>query len=142
MTKDEYYSFIKKLKESQKIVFKEWEKDTPYFEGCMPIEVMAERGVETLRHGPMKPFGLTNSNDPKNKPYAVIQLRQDNSLGSLWNIVGFQTKITYEEQKRVFKTINSLYGRFSVLETYQSDLFKIAARSVLSQLKPCFSRPK
>ena len=74
----------------------------------MPIEVMAERGIETLRHGPLKPFGLTNEHDPSNKPYAVIQLRQDNTLGTLWNIVGFQTKMTYEEQKRVFKTIPGL----------------------------------
>ena len=108
LNKEQYFNFVEQLIKSTKIEFKEWEKNTPYFEGCMPIEVMAERGVETLRHGPMKPFGLTNSNDPKNKPYAVIQLRQDNSLGSLWNIVGFQTKMTYEEQKRVFKTIPGL----------------------------------
>ena len=108
LNKEQYFNFVEQLIKSTKIEFKEWEKNTPYFEGCMPIEVMAERGVETLRHGPMKPFGLTNSNGPKNKPYAVIQLRQDNSLGSLWNIVGFQTKMTYEEQKRVFKTIPGL----------------------------------
>ena len=108
LSKEQYYNFINDLINSKKIEFKDWEKTTPYFEGCMPIEVMAKRGVETLRHGPMKPFGLTNSNDINNKPYAVIQLRQDNSIGSLWNIVGFQTKMTYEEQKRVFKRIPGL----------------------------------
>ena len=108
LSKEQYYNFINALINSKKIEFKDWEKTTPYFEGCMPIEVMAQRGVETLRHGPMKPFGLTNSHDINKKPYAVIQLRQDNSIGSLWNIVGFQTKMTYEEQKRVFKTIPGL----------------------------------
>ena len=119
MTKDEYYSFIKKLKESQKIVFKEWEKDTPYFEGCMPIEIMAERGDETLRHGPMKPFGLTNPKQPQKKPYAVIQLRQDNLLRTLWSIVGFQTKMTYASQKDIFRMIPGLekveFARFGGL---------------------------
>ena len=108
LSKEEYFNFVSELLKSKKIDFKKWEKETPYFEGCMPIEVMAERGIETLRHGPLKPFGLTNEHDPSNKPYAVIQLRQDNTLGTLWNIVGFQTKMTYEEQKRVFKTIPGL----------------------------------
>tara|TARA_B100000700_G_C14975106_1_gene823459 strand:+ start:1 stop:828 length:828 start_codon:yes stop_codon:yes gene_type:complete len=108
LSKEEYYDFVDSLKKSKKIEFKEWEKNTPYFEGCMPIEIMAERGIETLRHGPMKPFGLTNANDPSTKPYAVIQLRQDNSIGSLWNIVGFQTKMTYNAQKNVFKKIPGL----------------------------------
>ena len=108
LSKEEYIIFVSELLKSKKIDFKKWEKETPYFEGCMPIEVMAERGIETLRHGPLKPFGLTNEHDPSNKPYAVIQLRQDNTLGTLWNIVGFQTKMTYEEQKRVFKTIPGL----------------------------------
>ena len=108
LSKEEYFIFVSELIKSKKIDFKKWEKETPYFEGCMPIEVMAERGIETLRHGPLKPFGLTNEHDPSNKPYAVIQLRQDNTLGTLWNIVGFQTKMTYEEQKRVFKTIPGL----------------------------------
>ncbi|MEB3029835.1 FAD-dependent oxidoreductase, partial [Parvimonas micra] len=79
--------------------FKEWEKNTPYFEGCLPIEVMAERGVDTLRYGPMKPVGLTNPHDSK-RPYAVMQLRQDNALGTLYNMVGFQTKMKYAEQTR------------------------------------------
>ena len=87
--------------------FKEWETDTPYFEGCMPIEVMAERGPETLRHGPMKPMGL---DDPRTGrwPYAVVQLRQDNALGTLWNMVGFQTKLKHGEQVRIFRTIPGL----------------------------------
>jgi methylenetetrahydrofolate--tRNA-(uracil-5-)-methyltransferase len=87
--------------------FHEWEENTPYFEGCMPIEVMAERGPETLRHGPMKPMGL---DDPRTGrwPYAVVQLRQDNSLGTLWNMVGFQTKLRHAEQVRIFRTIPGL----------------------------------
>ena len=85
--------------------FKEWETSTPYFDGCLPIEVMAERGRETLRHGPMKPFGLTNPHNSEVKPYAVVQLRQDNKLGTLFNMVGFQTKLKYGEQVRVFRTI-------------------------------------
>ncbi|HMC92262.1 MAG TPA: methylenetetrahydrofolate--tRNA-(uracil(54)-C(5))-methyltransferase (FADH(2)-oxidizing) TrmFO, partial [Allosphingosinicella sp.] len=90
-----------------KTAFKEWEKDTPYFEGCMPVEVMAERGVDTLRYGPMKPVGL---DDPKTGrwPYAVVQLRQDNALGTLFNIVGFQTKLKHAEQVRLFRTIPGL----------------------------------
>src|SRR5262249_9721443 len=75
-----------------------WETNTPYFDGCLPIEVMAERGGETLRHGPMKPFGLTNPHDPHSKPYAVVQLRQDNRLGTLFNMVGFQTTLKHGEQ--------------------------------------------
>ena len=81
---------------------------TPYFDGCLPIEVMAERGLETLRHGPMKPFGLTNPHQPENKPYAVVQLRQDNKLGTLFNMVGFQTKLKHAEQVRIFRTIPGL----------------------------------
>ena len=87
--------------------FKEWEQDTPYFEGCMPIEVMAERGPETLRHGPMKPVGLDNPRTGR-WPYAVVQLRQDNALGTLWNMVGFQTKLKHGEQVRIFRTIPGL----------------------------------
>ena len=81
---------------------------TPYFDGCLPIEIMAERGLETLRHGPMKPFGLTNPHQPENKPYAVVQLRQDNKLGTLFNMVGFQTKLKHAEQVRIFRTIPGL----------------------------------
>ena len=107
MNKDQYYAFIEELVSAPKTEFKDWEKDTPYFEGCMPIEVMAERGPETLRYGPMKPVGLTNPHRSE-KPYAVVQLRQDNALGSLYNMVGFQTKMKYGEQTRVFKMIPGL----------------------------------
>ena len=107
MEKDEYLAFIDALNTSEKMEFKEWEKSTPYFEGCMPVEVMASRGVETLRFGPMKPVGLTSPHTGK-QPYAVIQLRQDNALGTLYNMVGFQTKMKYGEQTRVFKMIPGL----------------------------------
>ena len=107
MTKDEYLAFHAGLIAGEKTEFKEWEKDTPYFEGCMPIEVMAERGLDTLRYGPMKPVGL---DDPRTGrwPYAVVQLRQDNAQGTLWNIVGFQTKLKHAEQVRLFRTIPGL----------------------------------
>jgi methylenetetrahydrofolate--tRNA-(uracil-5-)-methyltransferase len=107
MTKDEYLAFHAGLLAGEKTEFKDWEKDTPYFEGCMPIEVMAERGIDTLRYGPMKPVGL---DDPRTGrwPYAVVQLRQDNALGTLWNIVGFQTKLKHAEQVRLFRTIPGL----------------------------------
>lgn len=107
MTKDEYYAFIEALNAGEKTEFKEWEKNTAYFEGCLPIEVMASRGVETLRFGPMKPVGLTNPHSP-DKSYAVVQLRQDNKLGTLYNIVGFQTKLKYAEQQRIFRMIPGL----------------------------------
>ncbi|PHQ71784.1 MAG: methylenetetrahydrofolate--tRNA-(uracil(54)-C(5))-methyltransferase (FADH(2)-oxidizing) TrmFO [Sneathiella sp.] len=107
MTQAQYADFIEALLIGDKTEFKEWEKDTPYFDGCLPIEVMAERGPETLRYGPMKPVGLTNPRSDE-KPYAVVQLRQDNKLGTLYNMVGFQTKLTYGEQKRVFSTIPGL----------------------------------
>ncbi|MFM9852500.1 MAG: methylenetetrahydrofolate--tRNA-(uracil(54)-C(5))-methyltransferase (FADH(2)-oxidizing) TrmFO [Sphingomonadaceae bacterium] len=107
MTKDEYLLFHAALIAGEKTEFKEWEANTPYFDGCMPIEVMAERGVDTLRYGPMKPVGLDN---PKTGrwPYAVVQLRQDNALGTLWNIVGFQTKLKHSEQVRIFRMIPGL----------------------------------
>jgi len=107
MTREQYEAFVAALNEGEKTEFKEWEKDTPYFEGCMPIEVMASRGVETLRFGPMKGVGL---DDPRTGrwPYAVVQLRQDNALGTLWNIVGFQTKLKHGEQVRIFRTIPGL----------------------------------
>jgi methylenetetrahydrofolate--tRNA-(uracil-5-)-methyltransferase len=103
----QYEAFVQALNEGEKTEFKEWEKDTPYFEGCMPIEVMASRGVETLRFGPMKGVGL---DDPRTGrwPYAVVQLRQDNALGTLWNMVGFQTKLKHAEQVRIFRTIPGL----------------------------------
>jgi methylenetetrahydrofolate--tRNA-(uracil-5-)-methyltransferase len=108
MTREQYEAFVQALNAGEKGDFKEWEKSTPYFNGCLPIEVMAERGPETLRHGPMKPMGLTNSHNPAVKPYAVVQLRQDNALGTLFNMVGFQTKLKYAEQVRVFRTIPGL----------------------------------
>ncbi|MAL80154.1 MAG: methylenetetrahydrofolate--tRNA-(uracil(54)-C(5))-methyltransferase (FADH(2)-oxidizing) TrmFO [Sneathiella sp.] len=107
MTEEQYRHFITALLEGGKTEFRDWEKNTPYFDGCLPIEVMAERGPETLRFGPMKPVGLTNPNS-SDKPYAVVQLRQDNKLGTLYNMVGFQTKLTYGEQKRIFSTIPGL----------------------------------
>lgn len=107
MNKEQYEAFIDALLTADKTEFKEGET-AGYFDGCLPIEVMAERGRETLRFGPMKPVGLTNANDPENKPYAVVQLRRDNALGTLYNIVGFQTKMKYGAQKAVFNTIPAL----------------------------------
>lgn len=106
-TKDQYFLFINELLAAEKTEFKEWETSTPYFEGCMPVEVMASRGVDTLRFGPMKPVGLTDPRDGR-RPYAVVQLRQDNALGTLYNMVGFQTKMKYAEQTRVFRLIPGL----------------------------------
>ncbi|APE28704.1 methylenetetrahydrofolate--tRNA-(uracil(54)-C(5))-methyltransferase (FADH(2)-oxidizing) TrmFO [Aurantiacibacter gangjinensis] len=114
MTKEQYLAFHQGLLDAEKGEFKEWEADTPYFDGCMPIEVMAERGLETLRYGPMKGVGLDNPYDtseehPQGKwPYAVVQLRQDNKLGTLWNMVGFQTKMKYGAQVELFRTIPGL----------------------------------
>jgi methylenetetrahydrofolate--tRNA-(uracil-5-)-methyltransferase len=107
MNKDQYEAFIDALLAADKAEFKEGET-AGYFDGCLPIEVMAERGRETLRFGPMKPVGLTNAHDPATKAYAVVQLRRDNALGTLYNIVGFQTKMKYGAQKDVFKTIPAL----------------------------------
>ncbi len=121
LTQEQYLEFVNDLVTAEKGDFKDWEKDTPYFDGCLPIEVMAARGVETLRFGPMKPVGLTNPHFPPaeneaekffrnrpGKPYAVIQLRQDNKIGTLYNIVGFQTKMKYGDQQRVFTKIPGL----------------------------------
>src|ERR1700694_4523428 len=108
MTKEQYDAFVAALIAGEKTDFKEWETNTPYFDGCLPIEVMAERGRETLRHGPMKPVGLTNPRDPTVKAHAIVQLRQDNKLGTLYNMVGFQTKLKHGEQKRVFRSIPGL----------------------------------
>ena len=119
LNETQYNEFIDDLLSAEKGEFKEWEKDTPYFDGCLPIEVMAERGKDTLRHGPMKPIGLTNPHflkspdgtklkDRPEKAYAVIQLRQDNKIGTLYNIVGFQTKMKYGDQQRVFTKIPGL----------------------------------
>src|SRR2546430_13346343 len=104
--REQYEAFVDALLAGEKVAFHDWE--TPYFDGCLPIEVMAERGRDTLRHGPMKPFGLTNPHAPGIKPYAIVQLRQDNKLGTLFNMVGFQTKLKHGEQTRVFRTIPGL----------------------------------
>jgi methylenetetrahydrofolate--tRNA-(uracil-5-)-methyltransferase len=108
MDRPQYEAFVAALNAGEKGDFKQWERDTPYFNGCLPIEVMAERGPETLRHGPMKPMGLTNAHNSAVKPYAVVQLRQDNALGTLFNMVGFQTKLKHAEQVRVFRMIPGL----------------------------------
>jgi len=107
LNEDQYRGFVAALLAGEKTDFKEWEKSTPYFEACLPIEVMAARGLETLRFGPMKPVGLS---DPRTatRPHAVVQLRQDNKLGTLWNMVGFQTKLRHGEQSRIFRTIPGL----------------------------------
>jgi methylenetetrahydrofolate--tRNA-(uracil-5-)-methyltransferase len=107
LDKSQYEDFVAALIDGEKMPFKEWETDTPYFEGCMPIEVMAERGVDTLRYGPMKAVGLDNPRTGR-WPYAVVQLRQDNAFGTLWNMVGFQTKLKHGEQVRIFRTIPGL----------------------------------
>lgn len=107
MNQQQYETFIEAILEGDKGEFKDWEKDTPFFEGCMPIEEMASRGIETLRFGPMKPVGLTNPHSDE-KPHAVVQLRQDNKLGTLYNMVGFQTKLKYGLQTEVFRTIPGL----------------------------------
>ncbi len=107
MDKDQYEAFIDALLAGPKSEFKDWEH-VPYFDGCLPIEVMAERGRETLRHGPMKPVGLTNAHKPEEKAWAIVQLRQDNALGTLWNMVGFQTKLKHGAQTDIFRMIPGL----------------------------------
>lgn len=118
MDEEEYNNFIDALIAGEKTDFKEWETNTPYFDGCLPIEVMAERGRETLRHGPMKPVGLTNPHRQE-KSHAIVQLRQDNALGTLWNMVGFQTKLKYGEQTKIFQMIpgleNAVFARLGGL---------------------------
>ena len=108
MDREQYERFIQTLLDSPKAEFKDWERDTPWFEGCLPIEVMAERGLDTLRYGPLKPVGLTNPHRGGEQPHAVVQLRQDNALGTLFNIVGFQTKLKHGAQTEVFRTIPGL----------------------------------
>lgn len=119
MNKAEYQNFIRALRNAERIETKDWEKNTPYFNGCLPIEVMADRGEETLRFGPMKPVGLTNSHKPEEKPYAVVQLRREDKQGELYNIVGFQTKMVYQNQKDIFRSIPGLekvkFARFGGL---------------------------
>ncbi|CAK0749156.1 Methylenetetrahydrofolate--tRNA-(uracil-5-)-methyltransferase TrmFO [Azospirillaceae bacterium] len=118
MDREQYQTFLSALLAAERVSFHDWERDAPYFEGCLPIEVMAERGPDTLRYGPMKPVGLTNPHAER-RPYAVVQLRQDNALGTLYNIVGFQTKLKHAEQTRVFRLIpgleNAVFARLGGL---------------------------
>ena len=135
MTRDQYEGFIDALLSGEKMSFKEWEENTPYFDGCMPIEVMASRGRETLRFGPMKPVGLTNAHDGS-RPHAVIQLRQDNALGTLYNMVGFQTKLKHGEQVRVFQSIPGLgAAQFARLGGLHRNTFINAPRLLDAQLR-------
>lgn len=140
MTRDQYEAFIDALLAAEKTEFREGETAT-YFDGCLPIEVMAERGRETLRHGPMKPVGLTNPHAPEEKPYAVVQLRRDNKLGTLYNIVGFQTKMKYGAQTDVFKSIPGLENaRFARLGGIHRNTF-INAPTLLDDQMRLKSRP-
>ena len=136
MNREQYEAFVKALLEAEKVEFHEWEKDTPYFDGCLPIEVMAERGLDTLRHGPMKPVGLTNPHKPEEKPWAVVQLRQDNRLGTLYNMVGFQTKLKYGEQQRIFRMIPGLQNaRFARLGGLHRNTFLNSPRLLDARLR-------
>lgn len=131
-----YEAFVDALLSGEKADFRDWEENTPYFEGCLPIEVMAERGRETLRHGPMKPVGLTNPHRPDEKPYAVVQLRRDNRLGTLYNMVGFQTKLKYGAQTEIFRTIPGLDGaQFARLGGLHRNTFLNSPRLLDSTLR-------
>ncbi|HHS89427.1 MAG TPA: methylenetetrahydrofolate--tRNA-(uracil(54)-C(5))-methyltransferase (FADH(2)-oxidizing) TrmFO [Rhodobacteraceae bacterium] len=135
MSRDQYEAFIDALLAAVKTEFHEGE-DAPYFDGCLPIEVMAERGRETLRFGPMKPVGLTNAHDPATKPYAVVQLRRDNKLGTLYNIVGFQTKMKYGAQAQVFRMIPGLQdARFARLGGIHRNTFMNSPRLLDDQMR-------
>ena len=136
MDKAQYEAFIDALLSAPHTEFKDWEKNTPYFEACLPIEVMAERGPETLRHGPMKPRGLTNRHKPDEKPWAVVQLRQDNQLGTLFNMVGFQTKLKYGAQAEIFRTIPGLEkAKFARLGGIHRNTFLNSPRLLDGQLR-------
>ena len=136
MDKDQYEAFIDALLAAPKTEFKEWEANTPYFDGCLPIEVMAERGRETLRHGPMKPVGLTNPHNPTEKPWAIVQLRQDNALGTLFNMVGFQTKMKYGAQTDIFRMIPGLEeAQFARLGGIHRNTFLNSPRLLDNQLR-------
>jgi methylenetetrahydrofolate--tRNA-(uracil-5-)-methyltransferase len=136
MDKAQYDRFVQALIDGPKGEFKDWEKDTPYFDGCLPIEVMAERGRETLRYGPMKPVGLTNPHNPSQKAYAVVQLRQDNALGTLYNLVGFQTKLKHGAQTEVFRTIPGLEtAQFARLGGLHRNTFLNSPRLLDRQLR-------
>ena len=135
LTEEQYRAFVSELLKGDVTQFHEWEKSTPYFEGCLPIEVMASRGVDTLRFGPMKPVGLR---DPKTgrRPYAVVQLRQDNALGTLWNMVGFQTKLKYGEQTRILRMIPALKdARFARLGGIHRNTFLNSPRLLDEELR-------
>ena len=135
MTKEQYEHFLDEMLAGEKMSFHQWEENTPYFDGCMPVEVMASRGRETLRFGPMKPVGLTNAHDGS-RPYAVVQLRQDNRLGTLFNMVGFQTKLKYGEQVRVFQMIPGLEGaQFARLGGLHRNTFINSPRLLDDQLR-------
>jgi len=135
LDREQYEAFIDALLQGEKIAFKDFEK-TPYFDGCLPIEVMAERGRETLRHGPMKPVGLTNPHNPTVKACAIVQLRQDNALGTLYNMVGFQTKLTYGAQLKAFRTIPGLEGaEFARLGGLHRNTFLNAPRVLDARLR-------
>jgi methylenetetrahydrofolate--tRNA-(uracil-5-)-methyltransferase len=136
MTREQYDAFVAGLVAGDKVDFKDWEKDTPYFDGCLPIEVMAERGPETLRYGPMKPVGLTNPHNPTVKPYGIVQLRQDNKLGTLYNMVGFQTKLKHGDQMRLFRTIPGLESAdFARLGGLHRNTFLNSPKLLDSQLR-------
>ena len=136
LDRNQYETFIEALIAADKIEFKEWEAVTPYFEGCLPVEVMAARGRETLRFGPMKPVGLTNPHSPQDKPHAVIQLRQDNALATLYNIVGFQTKLAHRAQKQIFTTIPGLEAaRFARLGGIHRNTFLNSPKLLDSSLR-------
>ena len=135
MDKAQYERFVQALLDGPKAEFHEWERDTPYFDGCLPIEVMAERGVETLRFGPMKPVGLTNPHSA-DKPHAVVQLRQDNALGTLYNLVGFQTKLKHSAQSEIFRTIPGLeQARFARLGGLHRNTFLNSPRLLDGRLR-------
>src|SRR6202035_514676 len=137
LTKEQYDAFVDALVAGEKTDFKEWETNTPYFDGCLPIEVMAARGRETLRHGPMKPVGLTNPHDPTVKAHAIVQLRQDNKLGTLYNMVGFQTKLKHGAQQRVFRTIPGLENaEFARLGRLHRNTFLNSPKLLDGQLRP------
>jgi methylenetetrahydrofolate--tRNA-(uracil-5-)-methyltransferase len=131
----QYVAFINALNAGAKTEFKEWEKNTPYFEGCLPIEVMAERGLDTLRFGPMKPVGLMDPRVGK-RPHAVVQLRQDNKLGTLFNMVGFQTKLKYAAQEEIFRMIPGLQNaRFARLGGIHRNTFLNSPKLLDSTLR-------
>jgi methylenetetrahydrofolate--tRNA-(uracil-5-)-methyltransferase len=135
MSEAQYRGFVAALVSGDKTEFKEWEKSTPYFEGCLPIEIMAARGEETLAFGPMKPVGLRNPRTDR-RPYAVVQLRQDNALGTLWNMVGFQTKLKHAEQIRIFRTIPALENaRFARLGGIHRNTFLNSPRLLDGELR-------